>query len=150
MTAATAFRAFFVSRTNERVELISGGNHVRWYGRSIGLLKRAFTNRSWRSKSLSETSKDSNESSPGDRIEHPQIPRPMLTGVRTFISGHSKSPIRSSQVMGSVAIEDDGDEWPLSRQRPAPRIITVQHDITSKSERVGKFRGTVPSILLMS
>ena len=67
----------------------------------------------------------------------PQIPRGTMTGVRTFINGRGKTVARASQMMQSQMMEEEEDSMPLAGVGGKhERSISVQHDITSKSERV--------------
>ena len=66
----------------------------------------------------------------------PAIPRGTMTGVRTFINGRGKTVARASQMMQSQ-MEEEEDAVPLAGVGGKHgRTISVQHDITSMSERV--------------
>jgi hypothetical protein len=135
MTSITAFRAFFVARNNEQRHHAQGSDPKRWTSRSKQLLRRLLAPSSWRSRHTSENSggnfgKAASKHAGG--MHHlPSIPRGTMTGIRTFIDGQGHTRLGMSQMMRSHASEETDDSWPSNAQ-----TIHVQHDISSKSERV--------------
>jgi hypothetical protein len=118
LSTATAFRAFFVSR-NIRVKK-DGRFHVSWYTTTMRRL-RSFVPSNWRSTGSGSGPQQwsQSEDSPGPDWESsealPQIPRPTMTGVRTFIRGQGKTRLAPSQIMVSQTLEID-EEWPLTNK----------------------------------
>jgi len=135
MTSITAFRAFFVARNNEPHHHRQGSDPKRWSSRSKQLLRRLIAPSSWRSRHTSETPGGDSGKAAGRRaggMRHlPSIPRGTMTGIRTFIDGQGRTRMGMSQMMQSHASEETDDSWPSNAQ-----TIQVQHDISSKSERV--------------
>ncbi|KAL8792681.1 MAG: hypothetical protein Q9195_004741 [Heterodermia aff. obscurata] len=122
MTAATAFRTFFVNRNADNQGQDQGEQvHVhkeKWYSKGWRFINSVFSTRlwhSWRSKG----SRGSNEHDSG-RDDTPmelrqQIPSATLTGMRTRIWKQAVSSSRdTSQMMHSVEEEEYQDDWPLS------------------------------------
>ncbi|MCJ1387790.1 hypothetical protein MMC18_000633 [Xylographa bjoerkii] len=141
LTASTAFRMLFV-HNNERLQQSPRGGW-QWYTRSKRLLRRTFTPRTWRTKSTGGSSdRSSGERNYNDVADLPPIPRGTMTGVRTFINGRGKTVARASQLMQSQMMEEEEDAVPLAGVEKHGRSISVQHDITSKSERVSNDAGT--------
>ena len=140
MTAATAFRTFYVSRAQERRPVSPGPNNT-WYTRSKKLLHSAFSPRSWRLKpSANISSSEDTSKAIGALNLEPEIPRGTMTGIRTFISGQGKTKGRPSQTMASVADEEYEDSWPLhhlATNGEGVRAINVQRDVTLISENIG-------------
>ena len=139
MTAATAFRTFYVSRAQERHPISPGPNHT-WYTRSKKLLYSVFSLRSWRLKpsANSSSSGDTGKATGAFQLE-PEVPHGTMTGIRTFISGQGKTKGRPSQVMGSVADEEYENSWllhHLSTNEEGVRAINVQRDVTLVSEDI--------------
>ncbi len=137
MTAATAFRTFFISRAQARRPLSRLSNDT-WYSKSKELIRSAFHPRTWRSKPRANmsVSGDANVSAGPARLEH-RVPRGTMTGIRTLISGQGRSESRPLQAMHSVVEEEYGDSWPLqdlSTAEEGVRAITVQRDVTVVSE----------------
>ena len=137
MTAATAFRTFYVSRAQERRPIPPSSNHT-WYTRSKKLLRSAFSPRSWRLKPSAKSSScgDTGKATGAFQLE-PEVPHRTMTGIRTFISGQGKTKSRPSQVIGSVADEEYEDSWPLhhlTTNKEGVRTINVQRDVTLVSE----------------
>ena len=66
-----------------------------------------------------------------------QIPRATMTGIRTFISGQGMTRAQDSQIMQSVADEEQHCESPLKRKAgDSIGEINVQHDIRLVAEIV--------------
>lgn len=141
MTAATAFRALFVSRSAVEHRHAPGvqdhSSKESLYGRSQRLLRSVFSTRFWdflRSRGPPQRLGDGNSDWNGAPVELRQhIPRATLTGMRTFIRGHSNSRMNGeSQIMQSVGHEEFEDGWPLSGITEAPR--NVGHRYIGKGE----------------
>ena len=134
MTAITAFRTFFLYRSNERAQL-SGGRGLRWYTRSRQAFRRILTPWSWRPMSANKIlAGSSNEEIMG-------LPRTSLaemTGVRTFIDGPDMSAVTGSQLTRGGVREENEGIWPLPEHGQDSRSIKVQHDVLVTSESVGK------------
>ncbi|KAI9705086.1 MAG: hypothetical protein M1836_006869 [Candelina mexicana] len=119
MTAATAFRAFFVKRGgDDRLHAQGVQDDVAsetWYGKSWRLLRSIFSTRSWQSRRSEDYPRNPRErrdkwdDSPFKLRE--QIPRATMTGIRTFIGKQATTP---SQMMRSVGHEEDQGDQPLS------------------------------------
>ena len=134
MTAITAFRTFFVSRSKERAQPSAEGG-VQWYTRSKRAFWRLIGPWSWRTKSTSKISAESNRQK---FIELPHPPRATIKGVRTFINGQGKSTVADSQLMQSAVRVEIEDTWPLSEEGQDPYAIKMQHDVLYTSESVGE------------
>lgn len=137
MTTATAFRSFFVSRSNDGAPHTPPMGGLPWYSKSRRFLLLALSPQSWRSKNLPRSSGDDSnwQEQPA---ELPQIhQRATLTGVRTYINHAGRTRANNSRIMDSVLSEEgEGDCWPLS---PTGRFwpgIMVQQDISMKAEHV--------------
>ena len=123
MTAATAFRTFFVSRSAEDrrhiKEVGSGVSGESWYNRGQRLLRSIFSTRLWRSR-RSKRSRQTLDGSYGGWDNAPMelrqhIPRATLTGMRTFINGRDMSyRERESRIMQTLDHRESEDHWPLS------------------------------------
>ncbi|MCJ1270048.1 hypothetical protein MMC22_009942 [Lobaria immixta] len=129
MTAATAFRTFFVSRVKEQEPQVVGPKDM-WYTKGRRLLRSAFTSRSWRSKSKSNSFGLVGNADLPISLSH-KIPRATMTGVRTFIIGQGRMKAGNSQVM---AEEESEDLWPRSINGGSAPVIQVQQEITSQSD----------------
>lgn len=121
MTAATAFRTFFVSRNAEDRGHRSPdhGSREIWYSKGRRLLRSVFSTRlwySWRSKDSRRVPDDQGSAWDSAPLElRPNIPRATLTGMRTFINGRKVSRLdRESQLMRTVGSDEFQDHWPLS------------------------------------
>lgn len=132
MTAATAFRTLFVSRSAEEhrhaQDIQDHSTKETLYGKSRKLFRSVFSTRfwhSWRSRGSPQGLEDSNSEWSGAPVELKQkIPRATLTGMRTFINGRSGSRMdRESQLMRSVGHEEFEDSWPLSVVTEARRSV---------------------------
>ena len=105
MATATAFRSFFIARSRRRAE---PGFHPTWYETALQKLRHILkstrtTNRKHReplNSSEEPTERD------GEHMSLPQIPRPTITGIRTFISGTGKKNWTQSQVLASRSEQD--------------------------------------------
>ena len=123
MTAATAFRTFFVSRSGDDQRhaqgVPDGVFKETWYSKSLSLLRSAFSTRlwhSWRSKNFQRDSGERNSGQDDAPLEltH-RIPRATLTGMRTFIDRQAISnSCGASQYTPSVGLEEYQENWPLS------------------------------------
>lgn len=83
MTAATAFRTFFVSRHQERAAR-GQKSKPSWLGGCWQLCKTVLNRRSWRTKSSGFPNSDESRT---PRMELPRIEeRATMTGIRTFIN----------------------------------------------------------------
>lgn len=132
MTALTAFRVLFVARNNERGQQRPGAGRQR-SSKSKQLLRRLLTPSSWRKGGSSQTSGGSGgQDCRGNKMEKnfPSIPRGTMTGIRTFIDGQGRTRMGESQMMQSTVSEETDDISPMSAK------IQVQHELSSKSERV--------------
>ena len=136
MTAATAFRTFFVSRaTNNHHHQIRDGEseNSSWYIKGRNMIRSVFATsfrRSKRSTCTSDQSSSNFEDVPRELRQ--AIPSATMTGIRTYISGKNKGNDGMSQVMQSR--NDVRDDWPLSN--PVYQGITVQEDLEMREERV--------------
>ncbi|MCJ1384837.1 hypothetical protein MMC17_007955 [Xylographa soralifera] len=142
LAACTAFRMLFV-HNNEKLQQSPRGGW-QWYTKSKRLLRRTFTPRTWRTKSTGGSSdRSSGEQNHANMADLPQIPHGTMTGVRTFINGRGKTVARASQMMQSQTMEEEEDSMPLAGVGGKHgRSISVQHDITSMSERVSNDAAT--------
>lgn len=137
MTAATAFRTFFVVRKDGGPQSPSSQNS--WFLRGRHFLRSAFSHpfslfqsRRGRSKlSGSSSGSEGNHNAPMELYHN--IPRGTMTGIRTIISGQGRTAAGHSQVMSTMVEEEFEDTWPLSDSRNA-RGIKVQQDITLGSD----------------
>ena len=124
LTAATAFRAFFVSRRtiiDNGVEP-SPGHRTHEYSENRYLLKRVFTPKLWRSKAKSQETSGRREADEDGHFpmgKLPHISRPHMTGVRTFIDGRDRGS-NASRIMASQAVQEDEDTWPLHNKNGTP------------------------------
>ena len=132
MTAATAFRTFFISRVKDR-RMLSPRSKDSWYTKSKRLLWSAFSLRSWRSQPQAEHSGSGGNSDGALELEN-QIPHGTMTGVRTFINGHGRTKLQNSRTLGSTVDGDYEDLHPLHEHTQSTREITVQHDVVFTSE----------------
>ena len=144
LTAITAFRSFFVARQNRRDEE-HADTTPSWYRRSKEKLR-------WyrfRSKSSGEdtawtSGSDETKVEPEARApvkvpnRLPTIPKPTMTGIRTFINGR-KTPKSGANVMASYVDDDDVSPpppWKAVEEGP-PRDgggIMVRHDLELETE----------------
>lgn len=114
MTAATAFRTFFISGVNNR-EAPALQSKETWYIKSRKFIRYKLTPRSWRSKRSPENTGDGDKASWNRPYElHFQAPRATMTGIRTFIHGQGRTKIGHSQIMHSMLNEGYEDSWPAS------------------------------------
>ena len=132
LTAVTAFRSFFVARQNQRDE----AEEPSWYRRSKERLKLKF-----RSKGSSDTAwtGDSDETKVGEAgyfdNRLPQIPKPTMTGIRTFINGRrTTKSMTGTQMMQSYV--DDEDKWKSVEEGRGGARIVVRHDLSMETESV--------------
>ena len=100
MSTATAFRTFFVSRGTRRHE---ERPHATWYTNLLRRLKSVVS--SIRTRSRRQGTKFSSSDGFGERNEDvgglPQIPRPAMTGIHTFIRRNGRSSWAPSHFMTS-------------------------------------------------
>ena len=134
MTAATAFRTFFVSRVKDKRPQ-SPRSKDSWYTKSKRLLWSAFSLRSWRSQPQADHSGSGGNSDGPLELEN-QIPQGTMTGIRTFINGHGRTKFHNSQTLDSEAEGDYEDLHPLAKHTESTREITVQHEIALTSEEI--------------
>ena len=132
MTAATAFRTFFVFRAQEKGPQMAKPKDM-WYTKSRRLLRSVFTIRSWRSKSKTNSFGDLSNVDLPISLSH-KIPRGTMTGVRTFIIGQGRTKARGLQMMHSMVEEDSEDLWPHSGNGGSAPVIKVQREITLRSD----------------
>ena len=134
LTAITAFRSFFVARQNRREQPRSPS----WYRRSKERLKWKFgskeasgTDSGW-TGDTDETKVDPIH--PPPKVSWlPQIPKPTMTGIRTFINGHrSMRSVMGSNIMRSHV--DEEDDWKAIEEGRADRGIMVRHDLSQETE----------------
>ncbi|KAA6411799.1 MAG: hypothetical protein FRX48_03949 [Lasallia pustulata] len=139
MTAITAFRTFFISRSNERAQL-PGGRGLRWYTQSTQAFRRILTPWSWRPMSATKISAGSSNE---EIMELPRTSRATMTGVRTFINGPENSAVAGSQLTRSAVREENEGIWPLPEQGQDSGSIKVQHDVSVTSESIHATRECV-------
>ena len=131
MTAATAFRAIFVSRVQGKLPKSSTHKSV-WHLVGGGLLRSAFVPRPWRSKSKSDTSEPGGNSHPLPN----HFPHGTMIGIGTFINGRGKSFIDESQIVCSISRADEESPWPLTPETGGKSEITIKFDIEASSYHV--------------
>lgn len=139
MTAATAFRTFFVGRKDGGPQ--PAKYHDSWTMKGRQLLRSAlsfpftlFSSRPWKSKPSDNSSGSEGNHNAPIELRH-SIPHGTMTGIRTFLSGQGRTKADHSPIMHSVGEEQFDDRWPLSDSRNA-RGIKVQQDITLGSDDV--------------
>ena len=134
MASLTAFRSFFVVRS-ARVQ--SPAKDSSYTGR-LALVKRMFSPRTWRRTSEEqrgfEVSNEELREVPKDPL--PKIPRPVMTGLHTFIRGRGASNPLSMHSRSEPLEGDDGDRLWASDPDQRHQAIRVQHDLSLISERV--------------
>lgn len=134
LTAATAVRAFIVSRSTERRPRLSSED--KWYTRSKRLFRRTFSLWTWRTKTIPDSSGTHSEGTPDLKVELPRIPQATITGIRSIIGGIGKNSLGASQLMQSQIMEEHEDGWPLfGKSQEHPRD-NMEHGIASIFERV--------------
>ena len=115
MTAATAFRTLFISRSNggnnRNQGVRSPGTFTRipfswsqWLTENKRYLQQTFNLRAWRSRKSSDPSNGPTSGSTDEEsgnLELPVIPRAHMTGIRTFIRGQGRKSamLHASQIM---------------------------------------------------
>lgn len=124
LASVSTFRAFSVSRHQTDVKRAKGSseNQGHWYSLNRRLLKRVSTPSLWRLKAKGQsTPKEIGKDAYGQVAMRslPEIPRAQMTGVRTFING-CREWTDSSNIMESLTVQDDDDDWPLRRQDHNP------------------------------
>lgn len=134
MTAITAFRAFFVSRSNEGAAQSSGGSSSV-YGKSLRRFKRSCNPRMWQAKFTRKGIDEVHKSASDGMINLYEV-KGSKTGVHTFISGQGKAGKGASHVMRSQGGAGDDDICHLTGSNKIHQVIEVKHEISSKSERV--------------
>ncbi|MCJ1251588.1 hypothetical protein MMC30_008823 [Trapelia coarctata] len=134
MTAITAFRAFFVSRSSEGAAQSSGGSSSV-YGKSLRRFRRSCDPLVWRAKLTTKGFDGNHKSTSGGMIDLAEI-KVSVNGIQTFISGQGKAGRGASQVMRSHAGAGRDDICPLYGSKQIHQVIEVKHEISSKSERV--------------
>ncbi len=132
MTAATAFRTFFVSRIKDK-RALSPASKDSWYTQTKRLLWSAFSLGSRRSQPHVDQSGSGGNSDGALELEN-QIPGGTMTGIRTFINGQGRTKLDSSQIMGSVIEGEYEDSYPLSKHSESTREINVRHEVFLTSE----------------
>lgn len=111
MAALTAFRQFFVARSNEKgqqsLELFQ-----HWGSRSKQLIRRILTPSTWQTKTMSGISTGKGD---GDQSYNlPPVPRGTMTGIRTFINGHGRSKMGTSRISERTCMDPkEEDAWTL-------------------------------------
>ena len=134
MTAATAFRTFFISSSGNR-EVPSSESNEPWYAKGRRFVRSLLDPSSWRSKRSTKNTSD--ESSGNRSFELPlQVPRATLTGIRTFIHGQGRTKMGESQDMHSMIEEGQESSWLMSTRNRSNPSIMVQRDIAVRSESV--------------
>lgn len=100
MAAATAFRTLFIVRSRRRP---GAGQHASWYTTALQKVRRVLRYSRRRNYLQREALGSSEELGARNEelVDLPQIPRPTMTGIRTFIFGSGKGSWTRSQVMGS-------------------------------------------------
>lgn len=139
ITSVAAFRALFLAQKRNRNQ----GSYVkskRWYIRTLELLRRAFISNS-RSKPADPNSTEFQHKNLEHIANVPHIPGATMNGARAFvwnlISSNSRIKSHVSEFMPKKEAEDDEDYLPLSRNDQPGRSVELQHDMLSKSQRVG-------------
>ena len=111
MAALTAFRQFFVARSNEKGQQLSE-LFQQWSSRSKQLIRRILTPSTWGTKTMS-----GNTTGKGDGDQSyilPPVPRGTMTGIRTFINGQGRSKMGASRISESTCTDPKGeDAWTL-------------------------------------
>ena len=126
LTAMTAFRTLFVSRSTERNKRIPKHGSSVWT-RSQQLLKRLITFGTWSSSSSKAVPGSSNSERARVAVDFPTIPGGTMTGMRTFIDHEGRTVIRNSSPMHSFVLEeDDEDLWPVLK---TPKNQQEQYDL---------------------
>lgn len=130
MTAATAFRTFFVSQGREGVPQ---PKHT-WSSAGRKLLQYVTTLRSWRLKSGVENSEDCGK--PVIPVPLRQsIPRGTFTGVGTFINGQGRTDAETSIITHTEDGEQFEDQRPLFASGRYASHIRVTQNITQQIDR---------------
>lgn len=136
MTAATAFRTFFIAKSKDRGAQVPKSGYSSWYIKGRRLLRSALIPRSWQSR----RSKDQYSSGDISHADVPvvfaaRIPHGTMTGIRTFIHSAGRKKSEKSQVMHSMVEEE---EYPDSVHLPTngsrDLVIKVQRDMTFRSD----------------
>ena len=135
LTAITAFRTFFVARQNRRDE----PQQPSWYRRSKERLKWKFISKESSGADSGWTGDtDETKVEPINRLPPipnrlPQIPKPTMTGIRTFINGRRTiKSMMGSNIMRSHV--DDEDNWKAVEEGRAEGGIMVRHDLSLETE----------------
>jgi hypothetical protein len=134
MTSATAFRTFFIARggncnSHSEGRRSSQSNGSGWTSKTRQLLHRLSTQKMRQSRHTSAPAIGDQEGD-SELKQLPPIHRGTMTGVRTFINSRGRTSTGASRTMQSRVSEEGDDSSPMSAK------IQVQHEISSKSERV--------------
>ena len=131
LTSFTAFRTFFVAQATKKP---FGASYNSWYTYSKRILRQAIRPWTWRVRSSNRATSVSSGSSNTERVDEFQelvdIPRPQMTGIRTFIRGSGRSTLGMSQIMASKVYEEDEDARPAASPLRKPERIVVQHELS--------------------
>lgn len=137
MASLTAFRSFFVVRSSR----VQQAHRATSYSTHLALVKRIFTPRTWRKSSAEQQGFELSDGKLHELPKQPlpDIPRPVMTGMHTFIQGregsNSANPL-SMQSYTQPLEEDDNDPLWTSNGGTHHKAITIQHDLSLRSERV--------------
>ena len=132
--SATAFRSFFISRTNEPITTSTEAR--TWYQKAQQLMRHTFFHQNWESRSSDSTATLSRVRGQINEIELPRISHDTMTGIQTFIDGHGRSTRATSRTRHNRrrgGIEDD--DWG-SVTTDMHGGIRVEHEISVKAESV--------------
>lgn len=132
MTAATAFRTFFVAKVKERSPR-SPQSKSEWYLKGRRLIRSALSPRSWRFKPSANISSDSGDARVPEINQ--AVPRGTMTGVMTFINGQGRTAAADdTQYMHTLA-EEEYPYWrPASPNSGNAQVIMVQRDLTFRRD----------------
>jgi hypothetical protein len=130
MTSATAFRAGnSISPSGGGRDSQSNLNGKTWTSKTKQLLYRLSTQKMRQSMHTSAPTIGVQEGD-SELKQLPPVHHGTITGVRTFINSRGRTSTGASRVMESRVSEEGDDSFPMSAK------IQVQHEISSKSERV--------------
>ncbi|MDI1486103.1 MAG: hypothetical protein OHK93_004293 [Ramalina farinacea] len=128
MRAATAFRTFFLSKTQHNVRK-SPCSQNSTHSKLRGILRVMVDPYSWRSKYIASSTRDyENQKWPRDEFDLPPLDeRATMTGIRTFLHQRGKPSLNESSIMNSVHAEmDDWQPQSTTPDRTKPAIY-VEH-----------------------
>ena len=126
MASLTAFRSFFITRGNR----FQGRRPKARSMTGLSLLRKLLSGRSWRRPWTKSSSSGPSDAEPvGYEIDSlPEIPRPHMTGIRTFIRGAGVT--RSNSVF---SMRNNASSGPNTDVAP---LWSVQEDTTQNGIRL--------------